>query len=67
MTAWTAEALLIFIENDFLFRYSWSMRARLTSKNQLTLPNQAIEAMGHVSLFQLDLDGITWSRTQRPR
>jgi hypothetical protein len=33
------------------------MLAKLTSKNQLTLPKQALEAMGDVSHFQVAVDG----------
>jgi hypothetical protein len=33
------------------------MLAKLTSKNQITLPKQAIEAMGPVSHFQVEVDG----------
>jgi len=33
------------------------MLAKLTSKNQLTLPKQALEAMGPVSHFQVEVDG----------
>jgi bifunctional DNA-binding transcriptional regulator/antitoxin component of YhaV-PrlF toxin-antitoxin module len=33
------------------------MLAKLTSKNQITLPKQAIEAMGEVSHFRVEIDG----------
>jgi hypothetical protein len=33
------------------------MLAKLTSKNQITLPKQAIEAMGPVSHFQVEVFG----------
>ena len=33
------------------------MLAKLTSKNQLTLPKKAVEAMGAVSHFQVEVDG----------
>jgi bifunctional DNA-binding transcriptional regulator/antitoxin component of YhaV-PrlF toxin-antitoxin module len=33
------------------------MLAKLTSKNQLTLPKKALEAMGAVSHFQIEVDG----------
>jgi hypothetical protein len=32
------------------------MLAKLTSKNQLTLPKQAIDALGAVTHFQVDVD-----------
>lgn len=33
------------------------MFAKLTSKNQLTLPKKAIDALGHVSHFEVEVDG----------
>jgi hypothetical protein len=33
------------------------MLAKLTSKNQLTLPKAAVEALGPVSHFQVEVDG----------
>ncbi len=33
------------------------MLAKLTSKNQLTLPKQAVEAMGGASHFEIAIDG----------
>jgi bifunctional DNA-binding transcriptional regulator/antitoxin component of YhaV-PrlF toxin-antitoxin module len=33
------------------------MLAKLTSKNQITLPKKAIEAMGEVSHFRVEVDG----------
>ena len=33
------------------------MLAKLTSKNQLTLPKRAIEALGEVSYFEVEVDG----------
>ncbi|HEY0421295.1 MAG TPA: AbrB/MazE/SpoVT family DNA-binding domain-containing protein [Acetobacteraceae bacterium] len=33
------------------------MLAKLTSKNQLTLPRRAIEALGNPSHFQVEVDG----------
>jgi hypothetical protein len=33
------------------------MLAKLTSKNQLTLPKQAIDALGPVSHFQVTVEG----------
>jgi len=33
------------------------MLAKLTSKNQITLPKSAIEAMGQVSHFDVKVDG----------
>jgi DNA primase len=32
------------------------MLAKLTSKNQLTLPKSMVEAVGHPDYFQVDLD-----------
>jgi hypothetical protein len=33
------------------------MLAKLTSKNQLTLPKQALDALGTVSHFQVEVEG----------
>jgi hypothetical protein len=33
------------------------MLAKLTSKNQLTLPKQALDALGPVSHFQVEVEG----------
>jgi len=33
------------------------MLAKLTSKNQLTLPKKALDALGPVSHFQVEVDG----------
>ncbi len=33
------------------------MLAKLTGKNQLTLPRQALEALGTVSHFQVEVEG----------
>jgi len=33
------------------------MLAKLTSKNQLTLPKRAVEALGNPSHFQVEIDG----------
>jgi hypothetical protein len=33
------------------------MLAKLTSKNQLTLPKSAVDALGPVSHFQVEVDG----------
>jgi len=33
------------------------MLAKLTSKNQLTLPKQAVDALGGVSHFQIEVEG----------
>ncbi len=33
------------------------MLAKLTSKTQLTLPKQALDAMGNASHFQVEVDG----------
>jgi hypothetical protein len=33
------------------------MLAKLTSKNQLTLPRRAVEALGNPSHFTIDIDG----------
>ena len=47
----------ISIEKNALLPYYRIMLAKLTSKNQLTLPKQAVDAMGPVSHFQVELDG----------
>ncbi len=33
------------------------MLAKLTSKNQITLPKKAIDALGEVSHFEVEVDG----------
>jgi hypothetical protein len=40
-----------------LHPYFLTMLAKLTSKNQLTLPKAAVEALGAVSHFQVEVDG----------
>jgi hypothetical protein len=42
---------------ESLFAYHGFMLAKLTSKNQLTLPKQAIDAIGAVSHFRVEVDG----------
>ncbi len=40
-----------------LHPYFVTMLAKLTSKNQLTLPRRAIDAVGNPSHFQVEVDG----------
>jgi hypothetical protein len=40
-----------------LFPYYGIMLAKLTSKNHITLPKSAVEAMGAVSHFEVKIDG----------
>jgi len=49
--------MLISLEKDTLLPYYRNMLAKRTSKNQLTLPKQALAAMGPVSHFQVEVDG----------
>ena len=42
---------------DFLLPYFLPMLAKLTAKNQLTLPRQAVQAAGNPSHFEVEVDG----------
>jgi len=45
------------IDKDSLPPYFLTMLAKLTSKNQLTLPKKALTALGPVSHFEIAVDG----------
>lgn len=45
------------VDKEILLPYFLPMLAKLTSKNQLTLPKRAIEALGEVSYFEVEVDG----------
>ena len=42
---------------EVLLPYLCRMLAKLTSKNQLTLPKRAVEMLGPVTHFQVDVEG----------
>jgi hypothetical protein len=53
-----AEAVVgLILDKETLLPYILTMLAKLTSKNQLTLPKQALEGLGPVSHFQVEVDG----------
>ncbi len=45
------------LDKETLLPYNLTMLAKLTSKNQLTLPKQALEGLGPVSHFQVEVEG----------
>ncbi len=47
----------LILDKETLLPYILTMLAKLTSKNQLTLPKQALEGLGPVSHFQVEVDG----------
>jgi hypothetical protein len=47
----------VFLDKETLLPYILTVLAKLTSKNQLTLPKQALEGLGPVSHFQVEVDG----------
>jgi hypothetical protein len=49
--------VLIALEKETLLPYYRIMLAKLTSKNQITLPKQALDAIGPASHFQVEVDG----------
>jgi hypothetical protein len=52
---------------DFLLPYFLPMLAKLTAKNQLTLPRQAVQAAGNPSHFEVEVDGGRLVLTQGQR
>lgn len=54
---WGAAQPLRKIDKDTLLPYHKRMLAKLTSKNQLTIPKKALDALGPVSHFQVEVDG----------
>jgi hypothetical protein len=45
------------LTKEALLPYFQVMLAKLTSKNQLTLPKRAVEMLGAVTHFQVDVEG----------
>jgi bifunctional DNA-binding transcriptional regulator/antitoxin component of YhaV-PrlF toxin-antitoxin module len=45
-----------FLEKEYFLPYYRGMLAKLTSKNQLTLPKKAIEALGAVTHFEVEVE-----------